>query len=116
MEYMRNVDYKEFIIWFSGFWEGEGSVYIHPKQNSFWIEVCQSIDGKNKSKTVKECFLMIKRRFGGHIYEYSNPCKIVRWRCYRKKTTKMICNEILPYLKIRKKEIKAILKVMNGKV
>ena len=103
------MNYKEFIIWFAGFWEGEGSIYIHPKQNSFFIEVCQSITGKNRAKTVKRCFLEIKKHLGGHVYEYSNPCKLLRWRCYKIECTKKICKDILPYLRIRKKEIKSML-------
>lgn len=109
----QSINYKEFIIWFAGFWEGEGSVYRPPKQNSFFIEVCQSIDGKNKIKTVRECFLMIKENLGGHVYEYSNPCKILRWRCYKKEYTRRVCSDILPYLKIRKDEIKNILAAMG---
>ena len=106
-------DYKEFIIWFAGFWEGEGSVYMHPKQNSFFIEVCQSIDKKNRVETVKNCFSMIKKNLGGHVYEYSNPCRLLRWRCYKKEFTRKVCNDILPYLKLRKEEIKNMLALID---
>jgi len=107
---------KEFIIWFTGFWEGEGSFFLNEKDRGCSLSVSQSGErGEKVISFIKSQFDEILSYSNHLTYKYKNPkyklCHIftVSNRMDMIKVIKLM----LPHLKFRKEEIKSALKKLK---
>lgn len=98
---------QEFLVWFAGFWEGEGNLYV--------VEKCGPKDhakGRcdfNVVNTKKDPLSLIQSQFGGVIHERwdGNPRHSTNysWHVANRRGVLKILNLILPHLRFKRREV-----------
>jgi len=110
---------KEFLIWFAGFFDGEGCFSIEYYINKKGEKRPRRVDlfiGQSGDKGLKICE-EIRSVLGGKIRINSrkegswNPCYI--WHISNREGVIKIAEAILPYLKVKKEEVKEKLKILH---
>lgn len=84
---------ESFLIWFTGFWEGEGSINILRKQKNFHLSICQK--EKRIMFTIKKTFKF------GWIYHHSQSFGCWEWHVSR-------LGQILALIEAMKSHIKLL--------
>ncbi len=108
---MGNTQDEPFLIWFAGFFDGEGCIHArseNPHRDTFVISVQQTVPN-NGEAVIKE----IQEKFGGQIYfrklKKGNRNDAWMWRLGRTQEVMRLLNRMLPYLRVKKqKAIEAI--------
>lgn len=97
---------KYFYSWLAGFFEGEGCFHLNTKQARAFITITQAND---PNKPVKETFEQIKSIYNGSIFlrkEYTpNRKPMYIWTITKPSDIEKFFHNILPYMKLRKKEM-----------
>jgi len=89
---------KDFLLWFIGFWEGEGSLTSKDR----WIDFGISQKDYAIINTIKKLFKV------GKIVEDKNLLGMYSWHIYNYGATSALLDKIIPYIKLkhRKQQIK----------
>lgn len=105
-----NLD-REFMTWFAGFWEGEGSTSTYV--NRATGQIIQDFSVSQTGERGRRILTHIKEKLGmGHIcFSPARGNHQVSWRWHVRKRSDVIkmIKAILPYLKFRQKEVEGCL-------
>ena len=96
-----------FLSWFAGFWEGEGTFCISPKETR--INVIFSVAQKNRKPLD-----LIQKTFGGSILCRKRDGNH-NWQIHKRKKIIQICKWMLPFLKFRNEQVEIKLKVLEDR-
>jgi hypothetical protein len=111
----HRIDYmssKEFLIWFCGFFDGEG--HVPRKRNNAFLDIAQAL---NPDRPVKYLFNRIKKEFGGSLYiiKSKNPKHLdtIRWRMKRVHDIIDLLKKMVPYLTIRQPDALGLIEYLQ---
>jgi len=97
-----------FHAWFAGFFDGEGT--IGKRKTGAELKIAQALKSE---RNVMETFIMIQKTYGGKLTypkTYSiNHSQCILWRLGKRVEIKKLINNILPFIKLRKKDLKGVL-------
>jgi len=106
---------KEFLIWFAGFWEGEGCLSIdhHTTGNPRRVSIFVGQAGDKGKKICEE----IQSKLGGkvrlHQRRKENWKECYVWEINSRDKVIEIVEMMLPYLRFRKDEVEEKLKILK---
>lgn len=109
-KYLKKVS-EQFLIWFAGFWEGEGSLFLRPNKRVYQLSVSQNDKNifvyiQKQLRTGKIYSQMLKSKNIHYSYRLSNLGEVLA-----------LIERIFPYIKIqkRKKEAQKIINFKNSR-
>ena len=104
---------KEQKAYIGGFLDGDGSIYVRLKPNSdykFKFQISPSVVFYQSEKEKKFLFWLKRTINRGYIRDRSDG--VIEYILGDTKSIEELLNEILPYLKLKKKQAKLMLKVL----
>ena len=99
---------KDFDAWFAGFFDGEGSIDKSKFCRS--LKIAQAL---TPDRNTVETFHKIKEMYRGNLTYYQpnyiGSLRQIEWRITKREDVKRVINIILPFIKLREKDLRLVL-------
>lgn len=107
---------KEFLIWFAGFWEGEGHFLVYSNVPPYYRKAVFGVSqaGERGRKIMEEIQRQIKE---GHVYaDVKRKTTMYEWVLYDAFKIKELVQMLLPHLRVRKEEVEQKLRILEENI